>query len=205
LAKSQKTWQKSSVANLYSYAPTGIYYARPRINGKVKVKCLKTDKLTVARQRLADFLREEHRKAEAMDNIKRGKMTFGDAVGTFLTRLLASKDLKPRSKAYRMERLAALQRSWPNLNNADIGKMRKHDCQEWAKRFGKNASPTAFNNTIGTLRMILDIGIECGACYDNPARFLSNARVRLKTLELPSKKQFMDLIKAIETTDGGWK
>ena len=56
-----KTWLKSSVANLWSYAPTGIYYARPRIKGKVKVKCLKTDKLTVAKQRLADFLREEHR------------------------------------------------------------------------------------------------------------------------------------------------
>ena len=126
---SQKTWQKSSVANLYSYAPTGVYYARPRIKGKVKVKCLKTDKLTVAKQRLADFLREEHRKAEAMNNTKRGKMTFGDAVGTFLTRLLASKDLKPRSKAYRMERLEALQRSWPNLNNTDIGKIRKHDFQ----------------------------------------------------------------------------
>lgn len=202
---SPKTWQKSPVANLYSYAPTGIYYARPRIKGKVKVKCLKTDKLTVAKQRLADFLREEHRKAEAMDNTKRGKMTYGDAVETFLSRLLASKDLKPRSKAYRMERLEALQRSWPNLNNTDIGKIRKHDCQEWAKRFGKDASPTAFNNTVGTLRMVLDIGIENGACYDNPAKTIGKHRIRLKTLELPSKKQFMALIEAIETTDGGWK
>jgi len=42
-----------------------------------------------------------------------------------------------------------------NLNNTDIGKIRKYDCQEWAKRFGKAASPTAFNNTVGTLRMVL--------------------------------------------------
>ncbi len=60
------TFQKSSVANLYYYAPTGIYYARPRIKGKGKVKCLKTDKLTVAKQRLAVFLRKEHRNPETL-------------------------------------------------------------------------------------------------------------------------------------------
>jgi hypothetical protein len=87
---SQKTWQKSSVANLYSYAPTGIYYARPRVKGKVKVKCLKTDKLSVAKQRLADFLREEHRKAEAMDNTAAGKLKFGNAAETFKSRLSQS-------------------------------------------------------------------------------------------------------------------
>jgi integrase len=203
--KNQKTWQKSSVANLYSYAPTGVYYARPRIKGKVKVKCLKTDKLTVAKQRLADFLKEEHRKAESMDNTAAGKLKFGDAAETFKSRLAAAKDLKPRSKEYRLERLNALLRTWPNLENMDIGKIRKHDCQEWAKRFGKDSSAQAFNNTVGTLRMVLNIGIEFGACYDNHAKLISKHRVRQKQLELPSKQQFIDLIKAIETTDGGWK
>lgn len=47
-----------------------------------------------------------------MDRAKCGKFKFVDAVEIFLTRLLSAKDLKPRSKAYRMERLAALQRSW---------------------------------------------------------------------------------------------
>jgi integrase len=199
----QKTWQKSSVANLYYYAPTGIYYARPRIKGKVKVKCLKTDKLTVAKQRLADFLREEHRKAEAMDNTTRGKLKFGDAAETFKSRLMARKDLKPRSKDYRLERLQALLRSWPNLENLDIGKIRKHECQEWSKRFGMDASATAFNNTVGTLRMILDIGIEFGACYDNPAKTIGKHRVRAKQLELPSQAKFLELVTFVESVRVG--
>jgi integrase len=202
---SPTTWQKSSVANLYRYAPTGVYYARPRIKGKVKVKCLKTDRLTVAKLRLSDFLREEHRKAESLDNTVRGKMTFGDAIEIFKEKLEANKALKPRSKVYRLERLDALLRSWPNLDRTDIGKIRKSDCEAWADRFGKTASPTAFNNTVGTLRMILDIGVELGARYDNPAKLISKHRVRLKKLELPSKQQFLDLVKAIETTNGGWK
>lgn len=195
----QKTWQKSSVANLYYYAPTGTYYARPRIKGKVKVKCLKTDKLSVAKQRLADFLKEEHRKAEVMENANSGKLTFGNAAETFKSRLEAAKNLKPRSKAYRLERLKALLASWPNLESCDIGKIRKHDCQEWAKRFGADSSATAFNNTVGTLRMILDIGIEFGACYDNPAKAIGKHRVRAKQLELPSQTKFAELLKHIES------
>jgi integrase len=197
------TFQKSSVANLYFYAPTGVYYARPRIKGKVKSKCLKTDKLTVAKQRLSDFLREEHRKAESMDNTAAGKLKFGDAAETFKSRLAASKDLKPRSKEYRLERLNALLNSWPNLKTTDIGKIRKHDCQEWAKRFGKEASATAFNNTVGTLGMILDIGIEFGACYDNPAKTIGKHRVRLKQLELPSQAKFYELVNFIESIGVG--
>src|ERR1035438_887862 len=204
-AKNSKTWIKSPVANLYSYRPTGMYYARPRIKGKVKVKCLRTDKLTVAKLRLSDFLREEQRKAESIDNTVRGKMTFGDAGAIFKTKLEGDKKLKPRTKDYRLERLNALLRSWPNLDKTDIGKIHKVDCQSWADKFGKAASPTAFNNTVGTLRMILDIGIGLGARYDNPAKLISKHRVRLKKLDLPRRQQFIDLVDAIEATDGGWK
>lgn len=201
----QKTWLKSSVANLYSYAPTGVYYARPRIKGKIKVKCLKTDKLSVAKLRLGDFLKTENRKSESINNAVRGKMTFSDAVQFFTLKLDEDGALKPRTKEYRRERLNALLRTWPNLDRMDIGKIHKSECDAWAAKFGKTASPTAFNNTVGTLRMILDIGVELGARYDNPARLVKKHRVRLKKLELPSKQKFIDLVKTIETADGGWK
>lgn len=199
----QKTWQKSSVANLYSYAPTGTYYARPRIKGKVKVKCLETDKLTVAKLRLADFMREEHKKAAVSESVTNGKMTFGDAVAKFKTGLEADKSLKPRSKQYRLERLGALLRSWPNLGSTDLAKIREHHCAAWATSFGKDTSATAFNNTVGTLRMILDIGVKCGARYDNPARNIAKHRVRGKKLELPSQTQFLRLVEYVESIGFG--
>jgi hypothetical protein len=108
---SQNPYQKSPVANLYSYVPTGVYYAKARIGGKIKKKCLNTNVFSVAKLRLADYLKEEHRKAESLDNAVRGKMTFGDAMQAFKVRLDADKALKPRSKAYRLERLDALLRS----------------------------------------------------------------------------------------------
>ena len=61
----------------------------------------------------------------------------------------------------------------------------------------------ASNNTVGTLRMILDIGIEFGACYDNPAKTISKHRVRQKQLELPSQAQFMQLVNFVESVRVG--
>ncbi|MDB6113043.1 MAG: hypothetical protein JWR69_4793 [Pedosphaera sp.] len=52
--------------------------------------------------------------------------------------------------------------------------------------------------------MILDIGVECGARYDNPAKHVSKHRVRQEELHLPSKQHFLDLVTAIEKSDGGW-
>ena len=97
-----------------------------------------------------------------------------DAAETFKSRLAASRNLKPRSKEYRLEKLKALLGSWPNLEKTEVGKIRKHDCQEWVKRFGKDFSARAFNNTVGTVRMILDIGIEFSACSDNHAKAVGN-------------------------------
>lgn len=194
-----KIWQKAPVANLYRYGPSGKYYARPRIKGKIKSKCLKTDKLTVAKLRLADYLREEHKLAAASENVTNGKMTFGNAVERFKVGLEANKNLKPRSKVYRLERLGALLRSWPNLEAMDMAKIREHHCEEWAAKFGKDSSAIAFNNTVGTLRMILDIGIKCGVRYDNPAQHIQKHRVRPKQLEVPSQSQFLQMVAHVES------
>jgi hypothetical protein len=42
------------------------------------VGCLNSDKLSVAKQRLADCFKEENRKAGSMDNTAVGKLKFGD-------------------------------------------------------------------------------------------------------------------------------
>jgi hypothetical protein len=48
-------WQKTQFSNLIRYMPSGTYFARLRVNGKLIRKTLKTDVLSVAKLRLADF------------------------------------------------------------------------------------------------------------------------------------------------------
>ena len=196
-ADSKAAWQKTPYANLVRYVPSGKYFARLRIHGKLIRRCLKTDKISVAKLRLADLEMVERQRVETHGAIANGTMRIGDALAIFRGRLDGDASLKPRSKDYRKERIAALLRSWPGLEEMDVRKITKNDCLLWATDYGKKASPSNFNNTVGTLRMILDIAVEAGARYENPARFIKKARLRGKELHLPDQDQFLRLAQNI--------
>ncbi len=192
------------MANLVRHVQSGNYYARIRVRGKLIWKSLKTDRISVAKLCLGDFHKEERQRAAAHTAVARGKMTFRGAVETYRERLKGNYALKERSKTYRQERIAALLKSWPDLEQTDVSQISKTDCLPWAARFGQKASPSAFNNTVGTLRLILDIAVEAGARYDNPATHIKRKKIRQKLLHLPSQENFPELVKALRDGDGGW-
>lgn len=200
----EQRWLKTPVANLVRHVQSANYYARIRVRGKLIWKSLKTDRISVAKLRLGDFHKEERQRAAAQTAVARGKMTFADALQTYRERLKGDQSLKDRSKTYREERITALLKSWEDLNQTDVAQISKSDCLDWAARFGKTSSPSAFNNTVGTLRLILNIAVEAGARYDNPAVHIKRKKIRQKLLELPSQKQFIELVTAIRNSDGGW-
>jgi integrase len=200
----EQRWLKTPVANLVRHVQSGNYYARIRVRGKLIWKSLKTDRISVAKLRLGDFHKEERQRAAAQTAVARGKMTFADALQTYRERLKGDQSLKDRSKVYREERITALMKSWDGLAQTDVAQISKSDCLEWAARFGKTSSPSAFNNTAGTLRLVLEIAVEAGARYDNPAVHIKRKKVRQKLLQLPSQKQFVELVTTIRNGDGGW-
>jgi hypothetical protein len=57
-AKSQSDWVKTPVANLIRYKPSGNYFARARILGKLFRQSLKTTVMSVAKLRLGDFIKD---------------------------------------------------------------------------------------------------------------------------------------------------
>ena len=203
-AEPDSVWQKTPYANLLRYNPSGKYFARIRVQGKLIRRSLKTSSLSVAKLRLSDMEKSERQKSEHQRAVDDGKMSFGNALEIYRARLNGDASLKPRSKVYREERIAALIKSWPALEHLDIRKITKNECLNWATEFAKNAAPSNYNNTAGTLRLILDIGVEAGGIYDNPARFIKRLRVLPKKLHLLDQGQFAALVDAIDKSDGGW-
>ena len=63
-AAKQAVWQKTSYANLIRYQPSGKYFARLRVGGKLIRRCLKTTSIAVAKLRLADLEKAERQMAE---------------------------------------------------------------------------------------------------------------------------------------------
>jgi integrase len=199
---SARSWQKTQFSNLIRYVPSGMYYARVRVQGKLIRKSLKTDVLSVAKLRLADFEKFERQTAETHANAKRGKLMFGEALEIYRQRINGSVTLKQRSKDYYAQRITALVNSWSGLEKTDIRRITKSDCMNWAASFGRGSSGTAYNNTVKVLRDVLSIGVELGARYDNPALQIKRASVRPKELSLPEFDKFNAFVATMKESGG---
>jgi integrase len=202
-AEQKSLWIKTPVANLVRYEPSGIYFARAKVGGKLIRQSLKTKVLSVAKLKLADLLKNEHQKQERSKVIAGGKMAFGDACKTYITRMESNPDIKPNTKKYKKEILVALNKSWPELEQLDIRKITKSDCLNWRAKFAQDYAGTRINAAISFLKHVIEIGVENGLRYDNPAKLIPRAKVRLKHLALPEPEQFEKLVQEIQKAGGG--
>jgi integrase len=153
----------------------------------------------VARQRLADQVHKFRAQAASLAAVGKGKMRIADAIAVYTERLEANTHIKPRSRTYYKEALAALLKSWPDLRAADVKRISERDCRDWAAKFFRQYSANRANNTLMVLRQLFDIAVESGVIYTNPARGVKRAKVQSKDLKLPSRDQFLQFVEEIRT------
>lgn len=200
--KPAKTWEKTSQQNLVRHK-SGRYYARTFANNKEIWKSLKTTHFSIAKAKLAEFLRDHRAKQVAGSNEAAVKMTFAQALKIHQQHQADDVTIKPSTRHYWNQIFTALLKSWPGLADREVRRITKTDCNEWARRFRRVASPTRYNNTISGLRHVLDVAIEAGVMYGNPAAKLERVPVRAKQLTLPSASDFPRLLDAIRDA-GAW-
>lgn len=192
-------WESTRVQNLVRYTPSGTYFARFKVGGKLIRKSLKTPVFSVAELRLPDEIKKHRKNQEARRNFATGKMSFGEAVQIYRDKLAANPELKPRSKSYYGMILDFIERSWPALFESDIRDITERACQEWLKRYRTNYAPSVVNNSIGVLRAVFAEALDAGARFGNPALSLKRMKVRGKRLKLPSRDEFLKFVHEIET------
>ena len=192
-------WEHTTVQNLLRYRPSGTYFARFKVGGKLIRQSLETAVFSVAKQRLPDKIRDYRSRHESVKAFADGKMTVGDAAEVYLRKTRASVSLKPRSKDYREMMMDFIQRSWPALLETDVRRVSDRDCENWLARYQQQYAPTVVNNSIGTLRAVFDEAISTGARFNNPAAGLSRVKVRAKRLALPSREEFLRFVEEIRT------
>jgi integrase len=191
--KSDKTWTPTRHQNLLRHK-SGRYYARAYAGGKEIWQSLKTSHLSVAQAKLATFLKDHRHRAGNRNGEVSAKMTFGEAAAVHKQNLDDNAKIKPRTRDYWKQRLVALLKSWPGLSETEVRKVTRADCKKWASAYRKKISPTNYNNTIGVLRHVLEIAIEAGVIYNNPAAVLERTSVRGKQIALPSVEKFNALV-----------
>jgi integrase len=204
-SESESLWTKAPVANLVRYEPSGIYFARAKVRGKLIRKSLDTNVLSVAKLRLADVLDTEHKAVGASNTKIIGKMTFGDALAIFREGQRNATEIKEGTKAYNERAAVDLLKTWSGLEETDVKRITKQDCLQWRAEFGNRYSATVTNGTLSILRRVFDVVLEAGVRYDNPARMkeVRRARVRRKELRLPEPDQFTALVTYVRGNGSG--
>src|SRR5438874_161189 len=192
--RSTKTWERTRIQNLLRHK-SGHYYARVFAGGKEVWKSLKTTHFGVAEAKLAEFLKEHReRRSNGNGGDVSARMTFGQAAEIHLRNLSDDLSIKPGTRDYWRQRLTALIKSWPGLNEAEIRKITQADCKKWASAYGKKVSPTNYNNTVALLRHILNVATEAGVIYGNPATTVKRVPLRGKHVSLPAAAKFNAMI-----------
>lgn len=190
-------WETTKKQNLIRYKPSGTYFARFKVGGKLVRKTLKTSVFHVAKLRLADKIKEHRTVADSRKRFRNGKMAVGDAIRIYEDQLDLNPDLKPRSKQYYRLLLDFIMKSWPGLVDSDSRKISEGDCKRWLVKFRRRYAPSVTNNAIAVLRAIFSETVEAGARFSNPAVALKRVRVRGKKLQLPSRDEFLKFVDVI--------
>jgi len=184
------------VPNLVQYVSTGTYFGRIKIEGKVFRESLETDVFTTAKLLLSDFIKKKRKRA-ASPIIG----TFAEARAKYETETDADHTLKETSKLYRRRCIKSMLKSWPELDAMHPARINQSDCLTWAAKFADEYSPQVFNNTVGTLRSILE---RAGIGRDeNPAFKIKRLGIKPKELHLPEAGQFDAILKTVESSGAG--
>jgi integrase len=199
--KPTKTWERTRLKNLVRHK-SGRYYARAFAGGKEVWKSLKTSHFSVAQARLAEFLKEHRQRISNGNSEVSAKMLFGQAAANHMRNLDDNVRIRPGTRDYWRQRLAALIKSWPGLSETEIRRITRADCKKWAATYAKKVSPTNYNNTLALLRNILSVAIEAGVIYRNPAAVLKRAALRGKEIAVLSTDNFNGLIAEMRTGHG---
>lgn len=95
--------------------------------------------------------------------------------------------------------------------------MTEAQCRQWAKEYlnskraaGHNwktkakrtISASRFDNTVDTLRHILDIATEHGVILSNPANTIGKVTPKQKSMRIPTREQFVLLVQEIRSAGG---
>jgi integrase len=192
------------VPHLLQYISNGNYYGRIKVGGKIIRESLKTDVWTTAKLRLTDFLKEHQ---EARCHLP--PPMFAEAVDFFKRDLESDAAIKPQSKGYRLGCLRKIELSWPELWKLRLDQITPQACKEWAAKLSNEIACHYYNNTIATLRRVLQAGIKShkdkgGGVLENPAAELKRVRVKQKHLQLPESSHFKSLVENLRMRSGGW-
>jgi integrase len=203
-AKQDSDWVKTPMANLVLYKPSGIYFIRAKVNGRLFRKSLKTASYEIAVTKLQRTLFAERGRVSLGPD---EDLTFGDMVTEWQLRLESDPSKKERAVEYRTETLKnGVRAFWPGIDSLKPKDFTESAVLSWSNKVRAHFSAPRYNGVVQTLRGILQVAVDRGLLLENPARGRKRnsvkgvpaATVPLTPPKLPELDQFQALLEALD-------
>ena len=195
-----RDWVKTATPKLWRYVPANTLYARVKVSGKLYVKSLETELVSLGRERLAVL------EVELRSTVSRSPetlaVTLGAAVDVELLRIREDENLKPRTADYYSERVNALRKSWSGFDQVKIETLTEKQVEDWARRVRSLMAASSFNATVGLLRRVMRRAIKAGLRCSDPFDEITGKAVVSKRPSLPSSKKFGAFVENIRGGGG---
>ncbi|MEO6873879.1 MAG: tyrosine-type recombinase/integrase [Opitutaceae bacterium] len=159
---------------LYKNADSGRYYSR---FGRQGFRALKTDRVSVARLRLADRVHDHKGRTQLQNAAGKGDVTMAQVMDLYTQATAEDPSISASTKKDRSISLLRLQKTWPQLGAMKPRHVTPADISTWAARAAKIAakappgakkpkgaySHRALQKAAGALRMVLQYAVKLNA------------------------------------------
>jgi integrase len=222
--KAQVGWISTNVKNLYRHT-NGRYYARISRHDKKMWKSLGTKLKSVAEKKLDEHISHVRGFQPSPIAVTEAevKLTFGKLIERYQENFRRDPELADGTKAFREAGVKLVIKTWPGIADVNVRQITTPMVREWALRMRSEAKPyvprnaktpsrrskgvsaTTFNCALDAMRQVLDLGVEAGRIFSNPARHesIKRATPKLRRLVLPNRSQFCEIVTAIRNARCG--
>lgn len=190
-------YKSTRTQHLYIRQPSGTYYARVYAFGKGKYICLHTQDYKVAQSKLPSVITDSRALASLKGSLSTDTKTMGDLMALYLVKIENDVSLKPATVTYRKLCIKVLKDSFEGIESLEPRQISLPMLLGWSRKASDQYSGTLYNNSLGTLRSLLDEAIRQGLCSANLAKEIKRTKVESKIPWLPSKDQFRQLVQKI--------
>lgn len=186
----EKPWRKVGEC-LYFYEPSGKYYARAKVRGKLKTESLRTGDLTLAKRRLRKWRDDQDKldpHAEAITLEALAQHYLGTLSGA------------PKTVGAKRRVVRDLLARWPKDAPRKAGRVREGHVKAWLAGFG--FGPTSYNGYLWTVREMFALGVADKLLAENPAERIP-VKKRIRPVRLtPSWEQFFAVVESVRGQRG---
>lgn len=194
------TWKSTATQYLIQHTPSGTFYVRFKVKGKIVRQSLRTTSLSVAKARLPDKVKEIRYCMDAAST--ENSETMQDCLDLVKDYAAHKSGLRPTSRHYREFTVDQTVKTWPELADLKPKDIHPKDVDAWFRKISAAYSPALANNMLGTLRMAFKFAKKEGLIYRDPAEDIKRVSARAKNLILPSPKKFKEFVAELRSPKG---